>query len=1381
MKITALALFVCLASSSGALAQNVTTLTLATNDLVYDRVSGKLFASVPASAGANGNSIAVIDPASAVVERYLQVGASPNKLALSDDGQYLYVGLDGANSVRRVDTRTLEPGPQFGLGSSSWGAYVASDLAVLPGAPLSVAVARKDAGPSGIFSVAVYDDGWPRSKTTAGYDSVSALTFSANSSRLYGLYSGSLCRLTIDASGVTADSSVLFLKASSAAFAGGLLYGNDGTIGDPERLTREGVLAGVESVVFGHMSDVVLDLDRSRIVGATTDGLIVAYDSQTLRPVWSVDTKTGNTATLVSCGGTVYATRTTDGKVLVIDTAGTQPLHVAVRGTGNGRVTSTPAGISCGAWNSGAYVNADCDRLFPDTATVVLSAVAATGSRFVGWTGGPACASGVVPMTTEATCTATFEQTAPMSGVLQVPIASRDLAYSPLTGKVYVSVPGWAPGLGNTVTEIDPATGAIERSAWVGSEPALLAISDDGRYLYASLYGSFSIRQIDLSDFSVGPVVSPGRSVAGQWYLAKSLAVQPGSPHVIAVGRGVDGYSGMYGVAVFDHGVQRTDVASGDFSDVVFGAAPSALYGYDSLRFVRLSVGPSGVSLVDTPGYSDGAVRPVFTGGVLHIGDLAIDPVTPAILGTFPTAFGSSGLNTVAVDPAARVRYAIPRGTSGDPALQAFDTETLRPLWQAGTAVVGMARALTVAGDGRLAFRSDHGQVFLVNLAWGRALAVMKGGTGGGSIASTPAGIACGSTCGAPMASGSTVTLTATANADSIFVRWEGDEDCVDGVVTMSGARTCTAVFAELNHGRGMQLPIDATALAYSPATGKIYAAVPGRAVGLGNTITVVDPATGAVGPSLWIGSEPGSLAVSSDGLTLYVSTPGSASVRPLDLITLTPRPAFRLGLDQFGDPNRPRALAAVPGDPASLAVSRNGDTAIYSNGVARSAVATRAPEALAFSDSGSRLYGRLSGYLVRNDVGPSGVTDVDMTYLSGMSYGPNLSFDHGRLYVDNGGVIDPEAKTQVGTFPLGTPGSGSLVAPDVGRGVVSFVEHRSGGYAIRGYDPATLARLSSVDLLGATGTASCLIGAGPGRFAFVTDAGQVIVFAQDAVASHTLVIAAQGPAGAIATSVDVSPADLDGRAGGTTPFTRTFLSGTAVTLTAPAAVGNFVFRAWGTTGPLPILTTIVDLGGTKTANYGYRPPVLTGVAPRVGLVEGGTKVTLTGSEFRGGARLWVDSSVVVSATVLDSGTATAVMPYHPSAVVSLSFQNPDGQLSTLASAFAYRGMLSFTDDPLTPGVTPVKRTHLTELRAAIDNVRVQYGLAPFAWTESISPRVTRIKAVHLADLRGALSAAYVAAGRDAPVFAEPDVAAGVTLVTAAHLMEIRAAIAAIW
>jgi List-Bact-rpt repeat protein len=63
------------------------------------------------------------------------------------------------------------------------------------------------------------------------------------------------------------------------------------------------------------------------------------------------------------------------------------------------------------------------------------------------------------------------------------------------------------------------------------------------------------------------------------------------------------------------------------------------------------------------------------------------------------------------------------------------------------------------------------------------SLTVTKAGTGSGTVTSSPTGINCGATCSASFANGTTVTLTATPTAGSVFAGWSG---------ACSGSGSCT-------------------------------------------------------------------------------------------------------------------------------------------------------------------------------------------------------------------------------------------------------------------------------------------------------------------------------------------------------------------------------------------------------------------------------------------------------------------------------------------------------------------------------------------------------------------------------------------------------------
>jgi hypothetical protein len=106
-----------------------------------------------------------------------------------------------------------------------------------------------------------------------------------------------------------------------------------------------------------------------------------------------------------SCPGTGTCTVTMNGDMSVTATFVKQyTLTVSENGTGSGTVTSSPAGISCPPTCSAAY----------DTGTsVVLSAQAASGSTFSGWSGGDGCSGTgtcTVVMSSDKAATASFNQ-----------------------------------------------------------------------------------------------------------------------------------------------------------------------------------------------------------------------------------------------------------------------------------------------------------------------------------------------------------------------------------------------------------------------------------------------------------------------------------------------------------------------------------------------------------------------------------------------------------------------------------------------------------------------------------------------------------------------------------------------------------------------------------------------------------------------------------------------------------------------------------------------------------------------------------------------------------------------------------------------------------
>src|SRR6266849_6677460 len=118
---------------------DVRPVPLPANDLAYDRFSGRIYASVPLGGihgpGGAAGGVVAIDPETGTVAASAALDGGPGRLAISDDGRYLYVALNQAGAVRRLELPALTPGVQFSLGGSAGMPDGAADMAVMPGHP----------------------------------------------------------------------------------------------------------------------------------------------------------------------------------------------------------------------------------------------------------------------------------------------------------------------------------------------------------------------------------------------------------------------------------------------------------------------------------------------------------------------------------------------------------------------------------------------------------------------------------------------------------------------------------------------------------------------------------------------------------------------------------------------------------------------------------------------------------------------------------------------------------------------------------------------------------------------------------------------------------------------------------------------------------------------------------------------------------------------------------------------------------------------------------------------------------------------------------------------------------------------------------------------
>jgi hypothetical protein len=268
---------------------------LAANDLVYEPVSRLLYASISSSAPANANTIVSIDPTTQAVGNPVSIGNNPRKLAISSDGQFLYVGLDGANAVQQFNLKSstlgslvlLPADPLFGLPTT------AADIRVVPDAPAVYVVSLKRpfvSPPEG--GVALIAKGSLQSVLPNSYPqnvSVDNIRFLTSPETFYGSDGFTFFQFQV------ANKSTLSVVATSSAppglgsfeSDGKYLYGNGGIVFDP---VANQIIGTYQFPIPGEFNPAVLpDSPVRRTYFLTNSSTLLAFDQTTFNLVGSLN------------------------------------------------------------------------------------------------------------------------------------------------------------------------------------------------------------------------------------------------------------------------------------------------------------------------------------------------------------------------------------------------------------------------------------------------------------------------------------------------------------------------------------------------------------------------------------------------------------------------------------------------------------------------------------------------------------------------------------------------------------------------------------------------------------------------------------------------------------------------------------------------------------------------------------------------------------------------------------------------------------------------------------------------------------------------------------------------------------------------------------
>ena len=264
---------------------------------------GLLYASIPASATANPNTVIPINPATGATQTPIAVGNDPRALAVSDDGSFLFVGAQGDQVIQRINLSTGQIDRSFPYPTNSLvlNRPFSATMLTVPGSQKSLLVYFSSNNSLGGVMELFNDAGLVNSvpDLTQFFEGVNVSSFAFTDagtaySLPFTLASPFFNVFTIDASGlhftpvtgtnVGGNNTTGFGLASD----GKLLYTTAGEVWDPVAKTQVGSfpVGAINPTSFPNLQDIVMDTTAGQFfaVGDQITGAVAlaAYDLKSL-------------------------------------------------------------------------------------------------------------------------------------------------------------------------------------------------------------------------------------------------------------------------------------------------------------------------------------------------------------------------------------------------------------------------------------------------------------------------------------------------------------------------------------------------------------------------------------------------------------------------------------------------------------------------------------------------------------------------------------------------------------------------------------------------------------------------------------------------------------------------------------------------------------------------------------------------------------------------------------------------------------------------------------------------------------------------------------------------------------------------------------------
>jgi Divergent InlB B-repeat domain len=506
---------------------------------------------------------------------------------------------------------------------------------------------------------------------------------------------------------------------------------------------------------------------------------------------WTADLATGTIFRFTIADGTQlvsFVTPSGEASGLAVfgeKLVGTNNLMVTDAGSGTGTVTSAPSGISCPS---------SCLAPFSDNSSVTLTAAAAAGSTFAGFS---------------ANCVPVVPQTNPPS--CAVPIVTSDVTVTAtfnVVTSVTLSVTKAGTGTGTvTSSPVGINCGATCSASFTsGAVVVLTAFPADGSN-FAGWSGAGCTGTGTCSvTMSAAEAVTATFNTTGTNFTLTVNKAGTGTGTVTSSPAGIN--CGATCSASFTSGQVVVLTAT--------AATGSTFAGWSG-------AGCTGTSTCSVTMSAAEAVTATFNTSVTSF----TLSVTKAGTGTGTVTSSPAGINCGATCSASFASGTVITLTATPSTGSTFTGWGAGPCEGTGTCTFTISAATTVVAD----FTQSTNNF---------TLTVNEAGTGTGTVSSAPAGINCPTTCSASFASGAVVALTAAAAEGSTFAGWSGAGCTGTGgcSVTITAAQTVTATFTSGNS------PVTIGLAPGSPST---VNTTPGSSAVFGLTLTALPGTTGTV------------------------------------------------------------------------------------------------------------------------------------------------------------------------------------------------------------------------------------------------------------------------------------------------------------------------------------------------------------------------------------------------------------------------------------------------------------------------------------------------------------------------------------------------------